>query len=272
MSVLKPVNKRPRPTAQPQQSALTRTESIGVIPSTPDMLAESALPTTSLPTSTTTTKALPTHPKGHKVHTTKEIWETMDKQSFLHLTDTLTLSDVWVMPLSCEAGRGSIVTVKLLQVLLAPHIKKREAECKMSTDDLLKMLYLCDAMQERLQIGDCTPFEEWLNDKTADCVKVKGADEGTNRAILCNFIMNEDRKFTFYPTFLKGNVGIFFRKICYHSYKDEKEEGMKLDNPSIMKCCATKGKFEYVIESKLVPLPANWFNTIPSEAEMASLI
>ena len=202
------------------------------------------------------------HPKGHKVRELNEIWRTMDSQDFLHLTDTLTLSDVWVQPVSVEPAKGSFATIEFIEMVVAPHIKTRRAKCKMSLDDVTKMLHLCDCIYADLHGVDRVSFEDWLNKKTALCVEKRGIDEGSNRANLCNYIITADRAFSFYPT-PHRNLGVFFRKICYHSYKNGKEtEEVKIENPSMIKCKATKGNFEYIIEARIFPLPDSWFDTV----------
>ena len=55
---------------------------------------------------------------------------------------------------------------------------------------------------------------------------------------------------------------MFFRKICYHSYQTGKKDEHKLENPTMMKCCAARGKFEYVIEARLCAIPDGWFDAI----------
>ena len=178
-----------------------------------------------------------------------------------HLTDTLTLGDVWVQPTCCVPDRGPIAIVTMKQIVAAPHIKCRDVTTKMSSDDLLRLLYLNMKMQWALQGLTDTEYEEWINEKTAACVKVKGIDESSNRAKLCNYILTEDKDFTFYPAFLHNNFGIFFRKVCYHSYKTGKKDELKLLNPSMMKCCAARSKFEYVLEARVFMLPDNWFSS-----------
>lgn len=264
MSASKPIQKRARLEVQPVPTTVpvpvTRTESVV---SLRDYVAEGKdLPTTSTSetaaaASTNRMGTTRTHEKGHKVRELKEVWATMDSQDFLHLTDTLTLGDVWVLPLAAESGKGVWGTVTLREVVFAPHIKMRDAQTKMSGDDLCKMLYLADCLQNDMIGVERPSYEAWLNNKIALCVKARGLEDSTNRCKLANFILTEDSSFTFYPTCLRGHFGILFRKICYHSYKSSDSE--KLNNPSMIKCCATKGKFEYVFEARLFPLPDKWF-------------
>ena len=278
MSISKPMLKRPRPTIALSEPATlevapvgesdhlvgkdprtTMTRSCSTIPASP--LPPSAAAAQPSQTSSEEAKnpETMTHPKGHKVRELSEVWNKMDSQAFLHLTDTLTLGDVWVQPISATPDRGPFANVTFRQMVDAPHLKARTATCKMSNDDLLKVLYLGDTIQWMMQGIDILPFEDWLKNKSAACVQKKGMEEGSNRTKLCNFMLTEDHDYTLYPQFLKGYFGIFFRKICYHSYKTKGASGDKLINPSMMKCSATKGKFEYVLEARIFPLPANWY-------------
>lgn len=240
-------------------AAVTRTASCAILPTA----EEESVPPTATQSSTVETENKPqvqSHPKGHKVFQLSKVWESMDKQNFLHLTDTYLLADVWVQPTLVTPMNATYADVTFKHIVVAPHIKQRLATTKMSTEDLLKMLYLADYIQWSMQ-GVCgLSFEDWEKEKSAACVKVKGMAEGSNRALLCNFIINEDREFTFYPQFLHGNFGIFFRKTCVHSYKTDDAAGKKLTNPSMIKCTATRGKFEYVLEARLIALPDGWFD------------
>lgn len=205
------------------------------------------------------TNQMTRHPKGHKVRELNEVWKAMDSQDFLHLSDTLTLGDVWVQPTGIISSKGAFATVSFKQIVAGPHIKSRETSCKISLDDLMKMLYLNDCIQWDLQNMEHLTFDDWMKEKSSICVKAKGMDEGSDRGKLCNFIITEDREFTFYPVCLHNRSGIFFRKICYHSYKTETKDEAKIENPSMMKCKGTKGTFEYIIEARIFPLPLSFF-------------
>lgn len=276
MSLSKPVAKQARTMKTP---ALQRTESVLEIPM-PAMEEERnrRIPATrreatdSLSTTMTTmTKEnqTPKHPRGHKVRALSEVWSTMDSQDFLHLSDTFVLSDVWVYPTGVVSSKGEYATVSFKQIVAAPHIKFRDTTSKMSLDDLIKMLYLNDCIQADLQNVERISFDDWLKEKSSVCVKMKGMDEGSDRAKLCHFIITEDRDFTFYPAFLNNASGIFFRKICYHSYPtDDDDKGkIKIENPSMIKCKGAKGKFEYIIEARVFPLPMLWFDTAKTIAD-----
>ena len=93
-----------------------------------------------------------------------------------------------------------------------------------------------------------------MNEKVASCVKALGVDAGVDKVQFCNFIMQRDPTFTLHPT---RDLAVFVRKICYHSYKTSAGE-KKFDNPLMIKCTATRGKFEYVLEVSTFPLCQNW--------------
>lgn len=281
MSVLKPAAKQPRLTSI--SAPLTRTDAtphlnptmegergrrIGSAPmvTTPSPSSEEATQNSSAARVMTASQIMK-HPKGHRVSQLQKIWSTMDNKDFLHLTDTLTLNDVWVQPIHVEESKGAYTSASFREIVAGPNIKQRIAIHKTSTEDLLKMLYLCSCLQYDMQNVERPSFEDWLNEMTAACVKEFGLTQGSNGGILCDYIINTYREFTFYPMMLANRFGIFFRKICYHSYKPrDGEECKKFKNMSMIKCGSSKGKFDYVIEAKIFSLPDGWFDYTPSVA------
>lgn len=262
MSALKPV-KQPRMMGQTQ---VMRSESVPPRHSPPP--AEEKDPRTSSQqqtTAATTSEAnqsTVSHPKGHKVKELEEVWKAMDAQTYLRLTDTLLLGDVYVQPTAVEVVTGPYVTVTFEQIVIAPNIKKRDnAVAKMYVEDVLKMLYLNDVVQWNLQGINVRDFEGWLAEKTRGFIQANGLKDSSNHSALANFIVAHDPEFSFYPTVLQ-NCGVFFRKVCYHSYKDKPlrsgEVKYKFVNPSMIKCSAKGGKFDYVLEARLVILPPSW--------------
>lgn len=246
------------------QSQVTRTESVGLLPSSNTAEVKDPLSTTHPLAQTESVKdPMPRHPKGHKVTDLSAVWKAMDSQQYLRVTDTLALNDVWIQPKAVEPGAsGNTVSVMMRQMIDAPHMKERVCTAKMSVDDLLKVLFLSDSLQWAIQGPARFSYDEWLADKTAAYIKKCGVDKTSDRPGLCNFILTEDREFTFFPTKMH-NVGIFVRKICYHSYKEEaKGEGkVKIVNPSMMKCSSARGTFDYMFEARLFPLPDEWWQS-----------
>ena len=250
MSVLKPVAKQPRLMGQSQ---VKRTESVGLLPT----VEESAhLSTTPLPATTTEKKTAQAHPKGHKCRTLQEVWDNMDKQKYLHLTDTLTLGDVWVQPMvAYPSATKNVADVSFLQILASNHFKYRTASSRLSNSDLMKMLYLADCICHDLMDMERPLYEEWVRGKSKEAVGVLGIQDASDEANLANFIITKDKDFTFFPASLNENFGIFFRKVCCHSYKGLPAGSTKISNPMIIKCKAESGNFEYLLEARLFLLP-----------------
>lgn len=258
-----------KPAKQPRlmgQTEVTRTESVDLTSHSleeKDLLSSSAAPLPQSIVRKMKTQA-PTHPKGHKVRNLNDVWANMDGQSFLHLTDTLTLGDVWVQPKFVNSVNATTAEVTFVEMVDALHIKCREATTKISVDDLCKMLYLNDCLQHDAQGIERMDYDGWIAEKTACFIRAHGIEDSTNRSKICNFIITEDREYTFYPTYFKTLVGVFFRKICVHSYKTD--EGVaKISNPSMIKCCAKGGKFEYILEARYIPLPDEWWKLYNKE-------
>lgn len=251
-----------KPAKQPRllnQSQVTRTESVGLLPES-NTVEVNGPHTSSHPLTETETVKDPAqrHPRWHKSATLSSVWASMDKQEYFRVSDTFALNDVWSQPKSIAAcPSANVVMVQMRQLVNAPHIKTRTCTTKMSVDDLLKMLYLNESVQWAIQGPARYSFDEWLADKTAAYIKKYGVDRTSDRAGLCSFILTEDRDFSFYPSSLR-NVGVFLRKICYHSYKDEEGKD-KINNPSMMKCASARGTFDYVFEAKIFVLPDEWW-------------
>lgn len=256
MSVLKLAAKR------------ARANENAVAGSSPLSTAEgSDLPTAATPTLSqsemmkTTAPKKDSHPKGHRVAMLSQIWATMDADAFLHLTDTLALSDVVVQPLKVDTTTGQYTTVTFIELVNAPNWKIRIAKAKMSIRDLLQMLYLGDCSQYDIQNKVRPTYDAWIKTKASGFGAKYGMVKDDNHSLLCQFIVAEDPTFSFHPECL-GRCGLFYRKICYHSYKDTQKEETKLRNPAMVKCQATRGTFEFVFKVEILPVPDGYFKKI----------
>lgn len=204
---------------------------------------------------------LPSHPKGHKVKTLREIWDYMDPEKnkqYLRLTDTASLSDVWVQPKTVARTSPLYLDVTFAQIVSAPHMHIRDVKYQISADDLLKMFYLADIYAITATCGSKCDFDAWLTEKVNKRNSAHGLEGAEDRALLCEFIFNEDETFSLFPIPDCASMAMFFRKICYHSYKSEEDKSEKAENPSMMKCHAARAKFEYMYEAKIFLLPEKW--------------
>ena len=259
-----PIQKRARPlngaqtqTTAPQTSVdnPSRASSAVGAEKTPDTLQNSTEQGTST-TPQNRRSAMPHHEKGHKVHKIAEVWNLMDTQSYLRLTDTLILNDVWMLPWTITGSTNTTVDVAMYQVIFGAHIKQRLTTVKMTVDDLLQVLYNVDMVVADFNGSEKTDYETWINTKSSECVAERGIDQGANYAAIASFIM-ETGNFTFKLPAQSGNYYVFFRKVCRHSFPAG-EEYAKYINPAITKREAVKGKFEYSLEVAIKSLPGEW--------------
>lgn len=267
MSVSKPVMKRPRQVVKVPPTVIKKELEPKVIacqsqeeenPGRTGTLQEAGEMTTEASTSMTVTSRQ-AHPKWHKVKYCKDVWQNMDKQTYLRAVDTILLNDVWVQPTAVTIETANVVTVELRQVVYAYHIKRRDAKTKLFVDDLMKMLYLADSLRYDLNGNERVSYEDWLNEKLSEFLEKEGTTsfDGNNSKV-AKFILEEDHNFTLYPC-VGGKMGIFFRKIYVHSYKESGSE-LKMNNPSVVKCHTMKGDGEYILEARILALPSEWFD------------
>ena len=274
MSVLKP-SKQPRMLNQSQVIPSVKIESLdshtspeekdrSSVPHPIPKVETPALPSADLTANQTGVKTQ-RHAKGHKVRTLSKVWEFMDNQEFLRLTDSVSLSDVWFQPVSVVESKTLFTDVTFLEIVFGFHIKRRTVNHKMNLEDLMKMLYLNDLTQWRMRHIDCMDYDSWVSEKTAEFIKRHGVADSSNKSKLCNYIITEDKEFTFYPSGWISHVSFFFRKTCQHSYPD-KTSTVKFENPSLMKCKSFRGSFDYLYEIRMIVLPDSWYDsTIPAD-------
>lgn len=219
-------------------------------------------------TSSTTTEqsaeqAQPTHPKGHKSRSIDQVWDMMNPEknkNFLRLTDTPALYDVWVQPKVVTRSSSLYLEVTFCQIIAAPHMHYRDVKYQVSADDLLKMFYLADQLQWAAVNAKKQSFDDWLTVKVNKRNSAHGLEGSEDRALLAEFVFNEDDSFSLYPVAACTSLTVFFRKICYHSYKlpTSSEKITKINNPSMIKCHAVRGKFEYMYEARILSVPDEW--------------
>jgi len=274
MSVLKP-SKQPRMLNQSQVIPSVKIESLdshmseeekchGSAPHPIPKVETPALPSADLTANQMDMKT-PRHPKGHKVRPLDQVWQLMDKQDFQRLTDSVSLSDVWFQPISVEETKALFADVKFSEIIFGFHIKRRVTKHKVNLNDLLLLLYLNDKTQWIMRRIDVMDYDSWVSEKTAEFIKRHGVTDSSNKSKLCNYIITEDKEFTFYPSGWISHVSFFFRKICQHSYPD-KTSTVKFENPSVVKCKSYRGSFDYLYEIRMILLPDSWYDsTIPAD-------
>lgn len=211
--------------------------------------------------------------KIYREMTLAEVKEIFKNKSFLRPSDTKGLHDTWLQPVAIERANGMYTTATFLVMMNTPTFDFFYLKTKVNVEDVLAMLYLCDCMIADFQGIARFEYNDWLNEKTSAFVKVSDAKSATNQSLLVNYILNEDKEFTFYPDFMK-NAGFFVRKLCYHQYKGVDGKVSNWANPSMLvREADNEAKFKYVIEGRCFSLPDNWWmimDAIKASAEEES--
>ena len=215
-------------------------------------------------TTATELRKLPSHPAGHRVRDLEDVWSSFgNEENFLKMCESGNLSDVWIQLRTIHKTDTYYPTVEVLCAIFGSQVYFNIMKTRMSIADIANLLYLNDCLQCYLQGVPPPTFDDWFTDKTVKYINATGDLDGSvNKSLIYNFVVQDDRDFTFYPRFLH-NVGIFFRKTTVHGYKNKgkpietETEGMP--NRSITIEHATRGKFEYEIEGRIFILPDEWW-------------
>ena len=203
------------------------------------------------------------HPLGHRVIKMSEVWKLMDESVYLRLVDSYQLNDVYLQPVGIFPLDDYNANVTFNEIIYGPEISHRFHTCKMSLDDVMKILYLGDSVLADIEGVERQPIEKWLDFMYNKCLEKKGGEVAANRAALCDFILKE--MVDFYPMHLKNRAGIFFRKTTYHNYRSQVGTSGKLVNPSMIVCQSPNGGFEYVLCAHILPIPEAWYKLAAPE-------
>lgn len=203
------------------------------------------------------------HPKGHSVHTIASVLEFLDKKPFLRVTDTATLNDVWVSPISCvpDPEMPGCVDLNCHLILEGTKIAAMLKTFTIYGTDLLKLLYLASCFECDFDGKVRLDFDMWLNEVMYQYGKEKGYESSRSHEYVALYLIN-NHKINFHPIPANPSITTFFRLSRMRSYpvpEDKKDfEITKHVNPWIIKCPAVPGKkrkFEYMIEGKLIWAP-----------------
>lgn len=189
------------------------------------------------------------HPSGHKVKDQEEVLTSAHKTKFLPLSDSLNCGDLYFQPHSVSAGGKNILTVMVEELFNGNEMVRDMHEYSIAADDLLKMLYLAEKMQNTFFCTETEEFDLWLVHKystlLAECRNLEMGDHG---AIAEKLLMMHKEWFVLG----KGTMfEVYFQKRCIHEYTGAKAG---VENPNVFKCKAPRAKFEYEIEARVFVL------------------
>ena len=202
----------------------------------------------------------PKHPKGHRVANVEELTRLLDKTSYLALCDTMRFTDVWYQPAAVEVDtlRGTVVATTFRELVNGAHMRMRLVRKDVTTEDLLRMLYLSEVLAK----ADTPDFETWVIKCRAHFIEENGAASSSDAHLVNSMLTSQ--LYSFLPDAFGGRYEIFFRKVTVHSYKDENGRMTRFEEPNPMMIRSIKSAktgFEYNIEAKLVLVPEGWVYT-----------
>ena len=138
------------------------------------------------------------------------------------------------------------------------HMSMRLVRKDVTTEDLLRMLYLSEVLAK----ADTPDFETWVIKCRAHFIEENGAASSSDAHLVNSMLTSQ--LYSFLPDAFGGRYEIFFRKVTVHSYKDENGRMTKFEEPNPMMIRSIKSAktgFEYNIEAKLVLVPEGWVYT-----------
>lgn len=208
--------------------------------------------------SATAASRAPPHPKGHRVRSLIELRDAIDKSEYIKFCDALPMKDVWYQPKDVEVSTGQWVSCTFTELVFAANLKVREITTKAPVEDILRMCYLADMIRCEAVGHPAPSYGGWFALKAADYIKAsEDPAGGQNQSTVCKYVLRNDPNFTF-ALANAVNLNVFFRKVGYYSYSTGVKGEVKTKNPNMMKAKTTKGKTDYVIESRIFLIPNEW--------------
>lgn len=190
------------------------------------------------------------HPLGHKIKTQEEVEKSIRKGKFLPLSDGLNCGDIYYQPSVVLTGGKNVLSVMFEEFYDGDEVVKNMHEYSVSADDLLKMMYLAEKMQNTYYNMDTEEYDLWFVHKYAALVEeYRSLDMNDHGTIAEKLLMgNKDLFILGKGSFME----VYFQKHCVHKYPGA-VSGVK--NPNIILCKAMgRGKFEYIIEARVFVL------------------
>lgn len=265
---LKPAQRSPSPVEQNQhpaplplkvqQTAMKRARVEGEKQSTLTTSEESYPPTTETPA------VSEDKPKfnGKKVKSLSTVIAQTCDSSFLKMTDTLNLNDVWFLPK--KVGRTSsenFLTVEFAIVVNGLSLVMVDHMFKISAEELLKMIYLSRKMRATFEQNPFPYnfFAEWKEKEFAyftTSPDVVRGDSSPAAFAEYEFTKESFRLRQYNPQCCICSV---FRKIYQHVYQNDVTGGDAaptiygcVENPNMVECSAYRGSYSYCIEIRMM--------------------
>lgn len=198
---------------------------------------------------------------GQKERGLASIFASLKDSTFLRMTDTINLSDVWFLPRKVSRGTSkSILSVEFTILINGMAMIMQEYTFKIGSDELLRMIYLAKKMRAAM---DPRPFpyrnyDEWHDTElqrfqsSSDVVR----GDGSEAAFAEYQFSIEDFNMRYRDP--RCCLKTVFRKTCQHVYKNDLIDPNSVygeeKNPNMEECVASRGTYRFCIEVRVVML------------------
>lgn len=233
----------PNSSEKKAKSAEERPRKTGVSPS------PSADPAAGAATATAS-EGKPRDPTGHKHIKVDDIITQAHKTQYLPLGDGQFTCNLYVQPDEVESAGDKWCDVKTIEYLYGSNIMWSIHTYSYDTEDLLKMLYLYQMLQNDVSgIRRCT-FDQWIVAAYQEMLAEDPNAEYSKRGEIARFKLAKYRGFTIGDC--DSTLAVFFQKRCIRDIErgESKEDlhDVETGNFNIVKGKSLRGKFEYQIE------------------------
>lgn len=231
------------------KSSEERARKVGVLPSPTANAATAAAATAAESEAKEANKNR--DPTGHKHIKVDDILNQAHKTQYLPLGDGQFTCNLYVQPDEVENASDKWCDVKTVEFLYGSNIMWAVHTYSYDTEDLLKMLYLYQMLQNDVSgVPRCT-FDQWIVAAYQEMLAEDPNAEYSKRGEIARF------KLAKYRGFAVGNcdstLAVFFQKRCIRDIEMGESQAevheIETGNFNIVKGKSSRGKFEYQIEA-----------------------
>lgn len=199
---------------------------------------------------------------GKKVKSLSTVIAQSTDSSFLRITDTQNLYDVWFLPR--KVGRTSsenFLNVEFAVVISGTSLVMVNHMYKLAAEELLKMIFLTRKMRAAIEQ---TPFpfvyfQEWKEKEFAYFTTSPDVVRGdSSEAAFAEYEFTKE-SFKLRQYNRQCCVCMVFRKVYQHIYQNDITGGAaapviygSVENPNLIECTAYRGSYSYCIEIRMM--------------------
>ena len=197
---------------------------------------------------------------GEKVKELSSVVTQVTESSFLRVTDTFNLNDVWFLPKSVSrTSSENYLSIELAVVINGTSLIMFDHWFKVPAEELMKMIYLCRKMRAAIEMTPFpySDFQEWRTKEyqffnvSPDVVR---GDKSEAAFAEYEFTKENFHLRQYNP---QCSMRAVFRKSYRHIYRDDSGKASIgiygcLENPNMIECTAMRGTYSYCIEVRMM--------------------